>query len=75
MVFDNDLDLTEDFTEIVTGDRKKKPVKDFELSLDSSGFNDKDPIAVGHKRLFDPDGRRKKIKPLKKGSDFIGSNL
>lgn len=34
MVFDKDMDLTEDFNEIVTG-KKKRVVTDFEFSSDS----------------------------------------
>jgi len=62
MVFDMDKDLTEDFKDIVSGGKKKKTsVKDFEFSRESAakldlGFDetisDKDPIAVGHKRIF-----------------------
>ena len=73
MVFDNDLDLSEGFTDLINGKKKGKG-NGFDISIDSID-NDKDPIAVGHKRLFDPDGRRKKIKPVKKGSEFIGDNL
>jgi len=83
MAFDPDHDLVSDFNDLIGGKKKGKPI-DFEFSesnaktLDlgfSDTISDKDPIAVGHKRVVNPDGRRKQKKPLRKGANFIKDNL
>ena len=89
MTFDLDRDLSEEFSGLVSDRKKKgKGVKnpaDFDFSMENAGsldlgtgdFSEKDPIAVGHDRLFSKaDGRKKKpIRPIKKGGDFISGEF
>ena len=61
MAFDPDFDLTESFNEVVTGNKKKKSVTDFEFSRENAatldlGFDEavgKNPIEQGQKNLFE----------------------
>ncbi len=65
MAFDPDFDLTESFNEVVTGNKKKKSVTDFEFSRENAATLDlghdeavgKDPIEQGQKNLFEAGGK------------------